>query len=82
MNIYSGSLHQLLNRTGSELHQLFSDTYGGFYQRHSALFGQMFDNLTAFYEHGQPEVDDTLDQFFSQLYQSELLVQLAACQSD
>ena len=58
----------LLNETSRDLHSMFSVTYGNFFTQHAVLFADLFNNLTLFYNDGEPAIDASLASFYQQLF--------------
>ena len=52
-----------------KFHKLFQDTYGIIYERNSDVFIDFFKDLESYYDHGEVNLEEALQRFFSQLYQ-------------
>jgi len=80
----TGSIQRLFNKRGKKFdefftelliqsklkfHKLFQDTYGIIYERNSDVFIDFFKDLESYYDHGEVNLEEALQRFFSQLYQ-------------
>ena len=60
---------ELLIQSKLKFHKLFQDTYGIIYERNSDVFIDFFKDLESYYDHGEVNLEEALQRFFSQLYQ-------------
>ena len=57
-----------------KFHKLFQDTYGIIYEQNSDEFIDFFKDLESKYDHGEVNLEEALQRFFSQLYQQMFTV--------
>ena len=60
---------QLIRASQDQLHSIFTKTYGVLYERNAFLFKDLFAKLRQFYFRGGPDLRDTVESFFSELYE-------------
>ncbi|KAK7077752.1 Glypican-6, partial [Halocaridina rubra] len=60
---------KLLNYSRKSFNDMFIKTYGILYQQNSIVFTNLYDNLEKYYKDGELSLQDTMDDFFKQLYQ-------------
>lgn len=58
-----------MNNSKREFHQMFERTYGKIYLQNAEVFSDFFSELETYYKKGTVRLSDTMDTFFSILYQ-------------
>lgn len=48
---------------------MFSKTYGIIYQQNAFVFTKLYDDLEKYFNSGELNLQDTMDDFFKRLYQ-------------
>lgn len=59
----------MLNNSKRGFHDMFTRTYGIIYERNSHIFKELFEELEKYYNKGQTDLRETMDNFFNILYQ-------------
>ena len=59
----------LIDRGQTDLGDMFTQTYGSFYQQNSDFFDELFENFRRYYHGSDIDLDDTMDDFFTELLQ-------------
>lgn len=70
----SEAFMDLLTESKAKFDTLFKKTYGIIYERNKDVFFKFFGDLEKYYEHGDVNLEDALQNFFSQLYQRMFIV--------
>ncbi|XP_059081335.1 glypican-4-like isoform X2 [Tigriopus californicus] len=68
-NKFDNFFTSLLDESKIKLNALFEKTYGAIYLQNSDVFDDFFVNLEKYYKHGDVDLEDALQDFFSRLYQ-------------
>lgn len=69
MNIISDFFRTMLTNSKKEFHEMFKRTYGIIYVQNSYVFTDLFQELENYYNKGQVDLAEAMDNFFSVLYQ-------------
>lgn len=59
----------LLNYSRKSFDDMFSRTYGIIYQQNAFVFTKLYDDLEKYFNSGELNLQDAMDDFFKQLYQ-------------
>lgn len=65
---------ELLKKSKKDFHEMFLKTYGMLYEKNADVFTDLFDGLESYYAIGNVNLMDTLDSFFTILYQKMFTV--------
>ena len=69
-------MEQLLDRSQRQFHEIFKDTYGVLYEKNSLVFREYFSDLKHYFYHGQGDLVQATDRFFTSLYQKMFQVKV------
>lgn len=73
---------EMMVKSKKEFHEMFRKTYGINYLKNSQVFMDLFAELELYYNKGSVKLSDTMDNFFSLLYQRMFTVINAQYQFD
>ncbi|XP_052866854.1 glypican-6 [Anopheles cruzii] len=65
---------KLLTESKHEFHAMFKRTYGTIYEQNSYVFADLFGELERYYAQGKVDLSETMDHFFSILFQKMFTV--------
>ncbi|KAI4464306.1 glypican [Holotrichia oblita] len=59
----------MMTKSKKDFHDMFKKTYGVLYLQHAYVFSDLFNELEDYYSSGQVALSETMEKFFSILYQ-------------
>ncbi|GJQ72682.1 putative cell surface proteoglycan that bears heparan sulfate [Trypoxylus dichotomus] len=59
----------MMTKSKKDFHEMFKKTYGVLYLQHAHVFSDLFGELEEYYSSGQVALSETMEKFFSILYQ-------------
>ncbi|XP_014246357.1 glypican-6 [Cimex lectularius] len=65
---------EMMAKAKTDFHDMFKRTYGIIYEQNSYVFTDLFIELEKYYARGQVDLTETMDNFFSTLYQKMFTV--------
>lgn len=72
--LVSDFFKELLVTAKGGFHDMFKRTYGIIYEQNSFVFTDLFEELESYYAKGKVDLSDTMESFFTTLYQKMFTV--------